>query len=50
MNITDKEILHEIITGKNFFKRVILKTFKKDFINIYKEGIKRGFNWGHGVR
>lgn len=50
MNITDKEILCEIMTEKNFLKRILVKAFKKDFINVYKDGVKKGFNWSNNVR
>ena len=39
---------HEIMYIKNelnFWERILFRIFKKTFVNIYKAGIKTGFNW-----
>lgn len=44
----ENEILSdEVIEKLNFIERIF---FKKRFIEIYKEGIKKGFNWNNTVR
>lgn len=35
---------NEVIEELNFVERIL---FRKKFIEIYKKGIKRGFNWSN---
>lgn len=45
MRETEELVLDEVMEGANFIRRIILKVFKKDFIKVYKKGVKEGFNW-----
>lgn len=43
----EEEIVKEIMKECKWWERIIVKVFKKVFINTYKVGIKVGFNWGN---
>lgn len=41
----ENEVLSEIMKETNFIKKIMFRSLKKDFIKVYKKGIKKGFNW-----
>ena len=41
----EKEILGRIYNDLNWYERKIIKVFKKTFVNVYKKGVRDGFNW-----
>ena len=43
-------ILNEVMKELNWKERIIVKVYRKTIYKIYKEGIRRGFNWNNGVR
>lgn len=43
-------VLDEAMKELNFIERIIAGMFKKTFNKIYKNGIRRGFNWDNYVR
>jgi len=40
----DNIILKELEDGLNWRKRILVKLLKKQFIEAYKSGVKKGFN------
>lgn len=49
MKETEEVVLDEVMKEANFIKRIILKILKKDFIKVYKKGVKEGFNWSNNI-
>ena len=43
-------VVNEVIKELNWKERIVVRLFRKTFSKIYKEGIRRGFNWGNIVR
>ena len=43
-------VIEEIVKELNWKERIVVRLFRKTFCEIYKEGIRRGFNWGSIVR
>lgn len=41
-DVVEKEIRQEL----NWREKIIAYIFKKTCIKIYKEGVRKGFNWG----
>lgn len=39
--------MEEVLEKLNFLEKIFLK---KKFIEVYKKGIKKGFNWSNNVR
>ena len=50
MRGTKDVVLDEVMEGTSFIRRIIFKVFKEDFIKVYKEGVKDGFNWSNRAR
>lgn len=42
-------LLKEVIEEPKFIERVIFRLFRKTFTKVYKEGVRRGFNWNNYV-
>lgn len=40
-------IIKELTQGRRIYQKIIILLFKKLFIDIYKEGIKKGFNFSN---
>ena len=49
-NVERDVVLNEVIEEPKFIERVIFRLFRKTFIKVYKEGVRRGFNWNNYVR
>lgn len=43
----ENEVLKEVIKELEWKERIVVMMFKKIFINVYKKGVKEGFNWNN---
>lgn len=43
-------VLDEVMKELSWRERIVIRLFKKTFNKIYKNGIRKGFNWNNYVR
>ena len=43
-------VLYEVMKELNWRESIVVGLFKKTFNKIYKNGIRKGFNWNNYVR
>lgn len=47
MKIVEKNVVrNEVMKELNFIERIF---FRKKFIKVYKEGVRKGFNWSNNI-
>ena len=47
VKLMNNELLIEVTNELNFIEKIF---FKRKFIEIYKNGVRKGFNWNNNVR
>lgn len=47
MKRTRNILLEEVIEEPNFLEKIFFRFFKTSFINVYKAGVRTGFNWNN---